>query len=93
MASPNMTSVMDFVRGNDLTGIYITYHQDDSIGYSGLPQIRGFFKNKFQLHGETYFTFEHRLDGTVFSLNQLSFINEKSRITFAKDGTLIKRFP
>jgi hypothetical protein len=93
MAAPNLALVMNFVEKNDLTGMYITYHQDDSIGYSGLPQIRGIFKKKFQLYGETYFTFEHPLDGTVFSLNQLSFMNEKSRITFAKEGTLIKRFP
>lgn len=93
MAAPNLTLVMNFVKENDLTGMYIIYHQDDSIGYSGLPQIRGVFKNKFQLYGETYFTFEHPLDGTVFSLNQLSFMNKKSRITFAKEGTLIKRFP
>ena len=93
MAAPNMSEVMDFVRRNDLTGWYIIHHKDGSVGYSGLPQIRGFFKDKFQSHGETYFTFEHPLDGTVFSLNQLSFINEKSRITFVKEGTVIKSFP
>ena len=87
-----MSSVTEFVRVNDLSGVYVAYYPDNSTG-DALTPIRGLFRDKFQMNGETYFTFEHPLEGTIFHLNQLSFMNEKSRITFTKDGSLIKSFP
>lgn len=87
-----MTSITRFVTDTDLSGVYITYYPDNSIGHA-LPPTRGYFKDKFQINGQTYFTFEHPLYGTIFKLNQHSFMNDTFRITFTKDGSLIKSFP